>query len=67
MPDAPVPTLGKKQYEVIGPHAVHGTDPGGTVTLDLTAEQEQFYLDGGHLKIVAKQSDATKKEGGTNG
>jgi hypothetical protein len=55
MPDAPVPTLGKKEYEVVGRNAVFGAKTGETLTLDLTEEQEQFYLNGGHLKVTAKK------------
>lgn len=55
MPDEPVPTLGKTEYKVVGPHAVFGAKPGDTVTLDLTAEQEAFYVNAGHLKATTQK------------
>jgi hypothetical protein len=62
MPDEPVPLLGEKEYEVVGPHAVHGAKTGEKVTLNLSAEQESFYVEGGHLKVVAAKGGTTKKE-----
>lgn len=55
MPDEPVPTLGEKEYEVAGAHAVLGNEPGSKFKADLTAEQESFYVDGGHLKVAEKK------------
>ena len=60
MPDEPIPTLGRKTYVVVGPHEVHGTKNGETVELDLTAEQEAFYVNGGHL-AVAKTGKKAKE------
>lgn len=51
MPDAPPELLGEKEYKVVGPHPVWGTEPGGVISLNLTAEQEDFYVGGGHLKV----------------
>lgn len=52
MPDEPVPTLGKKTYEVVGRNAVEGVATGGTLTLDLTQEQHDYYVNGGFLKVA---------------
>lgn len=59
MPDEPVPTLGEKEYQVVGPRTVLGNEPGAKFKADLTAEQESFYVDGGHLKVVEKKGGKT--------
>ena len=59
MPDEPIPTLGEREYEVVGRNSVHGAKTGEKVTLDLTAEQEDYYVNGGHLKVVAKKGGKT--------
>jgi hypothetical protein len=42
----------KVEYEVVGTHAVHGHEPGTTFSAELSAEQEQQLIDGGHLAVT---------------
>ncbi|PRH79404.1 hypothetical protein C6N75_09990 [Streptomyces solincola] len=49
-PEKPEP--GVHAYKVVGPHAVDGVQPGDTVELELTEEQEQIMVDAGHLEPV---------------
>lgn len=68
MPDEPVPLLGEKQYEVVGRNVTLASatgekhEVGTTLALNLTAEQEAFYVDGGHLKVVAAKGGGKGKE-----
>ena len=39
----------KKEYTVVGNHAVAGHEPGSTFSSDMDAEQAQQLIDGGHL------------------
>lgn len=59
MPDAPPELLGEKEYKVVGPRAVFGYPPGQTATLNLTQEQETYYVNAGHLKVTAKKGGKT--------
>lgn len=43
------------EYEVVGPRRVHETEPGGTFTALLTAEQEAALIEGGHIKPTKKE------------
>jgi hypothetical protein len=59
MPDPPVEVFEKK-YEVVGRNAVLGHAAGEKFTVSLSAEQEQFYVEGGLLRVVKTQQQ--KKE-----
>ena len=44
--------MAKKQnheYTVVGNHAVHGHEPGSTFSSDMSEEDAQRLIDGGHL------------------
>lgn len=47
-----------QEYEVIGPRAVHETDPGGTFTALLTPGQESALIEGGHIKLTNPKEGA---------
>ena len=49
--------MAKRTYEVCGSNAVLGNEPGAEFSADLTDAQEQFYLDGGHLKKVTHSGE----------
>lgn len=51
-------TQKKVQYEVVGNHAVGGHDPGTTFSADLSAEQHDQLIDGGHLAVVGNNKEA---------
>ncbi len=42
-------TKKKNEYTVVGNHAVLGNDPGTTFSSDMSDEQAQQLIDGGHL------------------
>ena len=39
----------KHEYTVVGNHAVHGHEPGSTFSSDMSDEDAQRLIDGGHL------------------
>lgn len=64
--------MAEKTYRVVGDRAVHGAEPGQTFTADITDEQEQALIDGGHIQVsTAKKPDVKAsaapavEEGGT--
>lgn len=61
MPDAPVETF-ERTVKVVGRNAVMGHATGETFTATLTAEQEQFYVTGGHLEVVGALTGRKREE-----
>jgi hypothetical protein len=60
--------MAKKTYEVSGSASVLGHEPGEQFAAELVTEREQFYLRGGHLKIVTPskgEKPASSKGGDT--
>jgi hypothetical protein len=51
-------TKKQTQYEVVGNHAVAGNDPGTTFSADLSAEQHDQLIDGGHLAVAGNNKEA---------
>jgi hypothetical protein len=39
----------KQEYTVVGNHAVFGNEPGSTFSSDMSDEDAQRLIDGGHL------------------
>ena len=48
----------KVEYEVVGNHAVHGHEPGTTFSAELSAEQHNQLIDGGHLAVSGNNKEA---------
>jgi len=48
----------KVEYEVVGNHAVHGHEPGTTFSAELSAEQHNQLIDGGHLVVSGNNKEA---------
>jgi hypothetical protein len=61
MPD-PEPERTKKEWRVAGRNAVLGHKQGETFTAEMTAEEEAFYVDAGHLKEVKRRTTEQGKE-----
>ena len=47
----------KKEYTVVGNHAVAGHEPGTTFSSDMDAEHAQNLIDAGHIKAGKEASD----------
>jgi hypothetical protein len=47
----------KKEYTVVGNHAVAGNEPGSTFSSDMSDEQAQLLIDGGHLTAGNKRPE----------
>ena len=60
MPDPPVETF-ERTVKVVGRNAVMGHPAGETFTVTLTAEQENYYVAGGHLEIVGAGAALTQR------
>lgn len=52
--------MAKKSYTVVGTAETLGHKPGETFSADLTADQESFYIDGGHLAVGTDQEAPDK-------
>ncbi len=48
----------KVEYEVVGNHAVYGHEPGTTFSAELSAEQHNQLIDGGHLVVSGNNKEA---------
>ena len=48
----------KVEYEVVGNHAVYGHEPGTTFSAELSAEQHNQLIAGGHLVVSGTNKQA---------
>jgi len=55
--------VAEKTYEVTGPFATHGAQPGETFKADLPEGVEAYLLEQGAVKIVKGDGADSKKEG----
>lgn len=60
MPDPPVEQF-DRTMKVIGRNAVRGHATGETFSDKFTAEQENFYVTGGHLEVVGAGATLTQR------
>lgn len=49
--------LVEKRYRVTGTQAVFGWNPGEEFNATFTPEKEEYYLNGGHLKVATDQDE----------
>jgi len=50
-------TRKKKEYTVCGNHAVFGNEPGSTFSSDMSDEDAQRLIDGGHLATAKRPQE----------
>lgn len=60
MPDEPVEVF-ERTVKVIGRNAVMGHQTGETFSVQLTAEQENFYVTAGHLEVIGAGAALTQR------